>query len=147
MWHEADPRKSAMTLASLNTYKHELLAANSAGIPLLQQHGQDDDNVPTYESRRMHQLINESNWSSDYWEMAGRGHWWEGVMTDGGLPEFLSRYLNDDIPSLPDVPHEFSLIVGNPGDTGPKGGIAIDQLEEPDRYIRTITGTGAIYSF
>jgi hypothetical protein len=133
MWHEADPRKTAMVQASLNTYKHELLIANMRGTPIFQQHGRDDDNVPVYHSRRMHQLVGEEDWWTDYFEIPGKGHWWDGVMTEGALSGFLTHFL-DEQPSIPELPFSFSVVVANPGDTGPRGGIVVDQLEEPDRY-------------
>jgi hypothetical protein len=135
LWHEADPRKTAIVQASLNTYKHELLTPNMRGTPIFQQHGQDDDNVPVYHSRRMHQLVGEEDWWTDYIEVPGKGHWWEGVMTEAWLSGFLTHFLNEQ-PWIPVLPYTFSVVVANPGDTGPKGGIAIDQLEEPDRYAR-----------
>lgn len=136
MWHESDPRKNAIVLASLNSYKHELLAPNVRGTPVLQQHGRDDDNVPVYHSRRMHQLIAEEDWLTEYWEIPHKGHWWEGVMTDSRLPEFLRHHLNDK-PVVPELPDKFSLVVANPADMGSRGGIIVDQLEEPDRYVHT----------
>jgi len=142
MWHEADPRKSAIVLAAMNSYKHELLAPNVRGTPVLQQHGRDDDNVPVYHSRRMHQLIAEEDWLTEYWEIPDRGHWWEGVMTDHGLPEFLTHHLNDK-PVIPALPGKFSLVVANPADMGPRGGIVVDQLEEPDRYHPCIVSVEA----
>lgn len=75
MWHEADPKKMAVILASLNTYKHELLTENMVGTPILQQHGQEDDNVPAFHSRRMSQLVSEAGWETKYWEIPGKGHW------------------------------------------------------------------------
>jgi len=75
MWHESDPKKKSVVFASLNSYKHELLAENMVGTPIIQQHGQDDDNVPVFHSRRMSQLITEAGWKTDYWEIPGRVHW------------------------------------------------------------------------
>lgn len=124
-----------MVLASLNTYNHELLTPNMLGTPILQQHGQDDDNVPVYHSRRMHQLVGEADWLTQYLEIPGQRHWWEGVMTDGALSGFLTRHL-DETPVIPDLPNMFSLVVANPADTGSRGGIVVDQLEEPDRYVQ-----------
>lgn len=132
MWHEADPRKMAIVLASLNNYKHELLAPNVVGTPILQQHGEEDDNVPVYHSRRMHQLIEEAGGSSQYSEISGKGHWWEGVMTEGLLPEFLSLALNEHS-EIPALPKKFSIVVANPANMASRGGIIVDQLEEPDR--------------
>ena len=134
MWHEADPRKSTAVLASLSSYRHELLVPNMLGTPILQQHGQDDDNVPVYHSRRMHQLIGEADWTSQYAEIPGKGHWWDGVMTEEAVSDFLVHHL-DKAPVMPELPARFSLVVANPADTGPRGGIAVDQLEEPDRYV------------
>jgi dipeptidyl aminopeptidase/acylaminoacyl peptidase len=65
----------AIVFASLNTYKNELFTSNMVGTPILQQHGQDDDNVPVFHSRRMSQLVSEAGWTTDYWEIPGRGHW------------------------------------------------------------------------
>lgn len=135
MWHEADPRKSAVVLASLSSYRHELLVPNMLGTPILQQHGQDDDNVPVYHSRRMHQLIGEADWASQYAEIPGKGHWWEGVMTEEAVSEFLVHHLAKS-PVIPELPTRFSLVVASPADTGPRGGIVVDQLEEPDRYVQ-----------
>ncbi|KAA8913215.1 hypothetical protein FN846DRAFT_772479 [Sphaerosporella brunnea] len=135
MWHEAEPRKTAMIQTSLSSYRHELLTANMRGTPIFQQHGQDDDNVPVYHSRRMHQLVGEENWYTDYYEVSGKGHWWEGVMTEGSLSGFLTHFLNEQ-PSIPELPYTFSMVVANPGDTGSRGGIVVDQLAEPDRIGR-----------
>lgn len=73
MWHKADPKKMATISASLNTYKHELLAGNVVGTPILQQHGREDDNVPTPHSRRMPQLVSEVGWETDYRGVPGKG--------------------------------------------------------------------------
>ena len=134
LWHEADPRKTAMVQAALNPYRHELLTANMRGTPILQQHGSDDDNVPVYHSRRMHQLVAEEDWFTDYREIPGRGHWWDGAMTDGELPQFLTYYLDAEKPEIPLLPTKFSVVVASPGNMGARGGIVVDQLEEPDRY-------------
>lgn len=75
LWHESDPKKMSIILASLNSYKHEILSGNIAGTPIIQQHGQEDDNVPVFHSRRMSQLLTETGWTTDYLELPGRGHW------------------------------------------------------------------------
>lgn len=76
MWHETDPRKTAILMASLNSYKHELLVENFAGTPIMQLHGELDDNVPTFHSRRMALLALESGYETEYYEAPGRGHWY-----------------------------------------------------------------------
>ena len=133
MWHEADPRKMAMVLASLNSHKHELLATNLADIPIYQQHGTEDDNVPVFHSRRMHQIIAETGWSSQYSEILGQGHWWKDVMTYGFLAAFLGGNCGSDNTNLPSF-KKVSLVVAGPGS---KGIVVVDQLEEPDRYHST----------
>lgn len=57
---------------------------------------------------------------------------WEGVMAEASLPEFLTFHLNEK-PELPPLPQKFVIIVANPGDMGPRGGIQIDQLESYDQ--------------
>lgn len=135
MWHEVDPRKMAMVFASLNTYRNELLVGNIVGTPVLQQHGQGDDNVPVFHSRRMSQLVCESDWETEYLEIPGQGHWWEGVMTDGRLGSFLEYYLQEK-PEIQTLPDTFSVVVASPADTGARGGIVVDQLEIPDQIGR-----------
>lgn len=75
MWHEADPKKSGLILAAMNSYRHELLVDNFVGTPIMQGHGQLDDNVPTFHSRRMRLLSHEAGWETKYIEFLGRGHW------------------------------------------------------------------------
>ncbi len=119
----------------MNSYRHELLVNNFKGIPVLLQHGNADDNVPAYHSRRMHQLISEAGGSSGYIELPGLGHWFDGVMTTEPLREFYRHHLGKD-PNLPEAPRCFSIVVANPGDMGSRGGIVIDQLITPHDYGR-----------
>jgi len=75
MWREADPRKTSIISAAMNSYRHELLVDNFVGTPIMQGHGQLDDNVPTFHSRRMALLAHEAGWDTDYKEFPGQGHW------------------------------------------------------------------------
>ena len=75
MWHETDPKKSGLTLAAMNSYRHELLVDNYVGTPIMQGHGQLDDNVPAFHSRRMRLLSHEVGWETEYIEFPGREHW------------------------------------------------------------------------
>lgn len=102
------------------------------GKPIFQQHGDNDHNVPAYHSRRMHQLLAEAGGQSEYQEVPGRDHWWEGVATQGRLPELYKEHLEEN-PAIPELPQEFSIVVANPADMGSRGGIKVDQLLEPDR--------------
>ena len=122
---------------SLLNYRHELLVPNLAGIPILQQHGGADDNVPVFHSRRLNQLISRSNGSSRYVELEGKGHWFDGVMTSDSLQDFYDDVLRRKASTaiLPDI---FDFVVPNSGDLGSKGGIHVDQLISPGRlgYIK-----------
>ena len=76
MWHEASPKKMGLVMASLDSYKHELLVENLVGTPILQGHGELDDNVPTFHSRRMSLLVSNAGWQTKYHEFQGKGHWY-----------------------------------------------------------------------
>ena len=113
-------------------YRHELLGENFVGVPVLQQHGSADDNVPAYHSRRMYQLISETRSSSNFTELQGRGHWFEDVMSTEPLREFYEQTLRDGKMNN-SVPHNFSIVVANPASMGSRGGIVIDQLISPNQ--------------
>ncbi|MCJ1399159.1 hypothetical protein MMC11_002361 [Xylographa trunciseda] len=134
-WTEMEPGLMAVLQTSLVSYRHELFIDNFAGIPILQQHGGHDDNVPVYHSRRLRQLIDGSGWSSKYVELSGKGHWFEGIMTTEPMCQFY-----DDIPaagaSKPILPDNFSIVTPSSGDMGTRGGIQIDQLVSPDQLGR-----------
>ncbi len=119
----------------MNSYRHELLVENFGGIPVMQQHGSADDNVPAYHSRRLNQLISQTGGSSKYVELPGLGHWFDGVMTTSPLRDFYEYYLDGE-QSLPELPMQFSIVIANPGDMGSRGGIVVDQLMSPDQYGR-----------
>ncbi len=119
-----------MIRSSLTDYRHELLLANFAGIPILQQHGSADDNVPAFHSRRLRQLISQYGHPSRYIELPGKGHWFDGVMTTTCLRRFYSEVLAN--PSTkPELPYCFDIVTANPADLGSRGGILIDQLISP----------------
>lgn len=105
---------------------------NLAGIPLMRQHGSADHNVPPYHSRRMGELISQTGWSSEYSELEGKGHWFDGVMTTRPLGEFYDRIL-ERTTEKPHIPHHFAVVVANPASTGSRGGVVIDQLMSPNQ--------------
>lgn len=129
-WKPADPRRRAVIEASANSYRHELLASNANGIPIYQQHGSADDNVPAYHSRQMSQLISETGWSSNYSELSGKGHWFETVMTTDGLQKFYRDQLSSSKP-VEKALSMFEVVVANPGDTGSKNGVEVLYLVDP----------------
>ena len=127
-----DPRVNAVLQTSLIGYRHELLVENFAGIPILQQHGGADGNVPVYHSRRMSQLICQSEWTSEYVELPGKGHWFAGTMTTKPLRDFYNSILKSQ-KSLPELPQYFRIIIPSSGVMGSRAGIVIDQLVSPDQ--------------
>ncbi|KAF2688755.1 alpha/beta-hydrolase [Lentithecium fluviatile CBS 122367] len=135
LWQPADPRRTAVISASLNSYRHEMLMPNARGIPVQQQHGEMDDNVPAYNSRLLAQQLFLSGTDSSYNEVPGQNHWWDTVMTTPELVDFYYTQTksNETIPRKLD---EFELVVGDPGDMGSKGGIKVLLLEDPGQYGR-----------
>ena len=118
--------------SSLVDYRHELFIDNFAGIPVLQQHGRTDDNVPVYHSRRMSQLISQSKWTSQYVELPDIGHWFDGVMTTKPLRDFYDSVLSLD-GNNENLPQHFRIIASASGNSGSRAGIIVDQLTSPDQ--------------
>ncbi|KAF2084762.1 hypothetical protein K490DRAFT_75704 [Saccharata proteae CBS 121410] len=137
-WRPMDPRRQAIIRASINTYRHEMLAENCQGIPILEQHGTADDNVPAYHSRLMAQMLSQASAGSDYFEVPDAGHWWDGVMTTDSLKDFYRRHVPQGNATAKSL-QRFTIVVANPGDMGSKGGITVTQLETPDQYGRMDT--------
>jgi len=132
LWHEADPARTAVVQASLTHHRHELLISNAKDIPIMQEHGGADDNVPAYHSRRMSQLIKESSWQSKYFEVAGADHWFDGIMETEPLRQFYRDILSNYSNAIDDE-LKFTLISANPGQTGSKHGFHIKSLIDPGR--------------
>ncbi|OAL55594.1 hypothetical protein IQ07DRAFT_498765 [Pyrenochaeta sp. DS3sAY3a] len=135
LWQPADPRRTAVVSASLNSYRHEMLMNNIRGIPLQQQHGELDDNVPAYNSRLLAQQLYLANTNSSYNEVISQNHWWDTVMTTPELVQFYYKQAdNQDV--LPRRLGDFSIVVGDPGDMGTKGGLRVKYLKDPGQYGR-----------
>jgi predicted esterase len=139
-WRPMDPRRRALLEAATNSSRHELLADNCDGIKIEQQHGQNDDNVPPYESRLMAQLLSETtSTGSAFNELPERGHWFDGVMTTPKLGIFYQQMCEEyqrqeNRPLLSADATEsrnWSVIVGNPADTGPKNGVKLLRVVDP----------------
>lgn len=131
MWQGSDPIILSIIQKSRSSFKHELLLDNTAGIPILQQHGSDDDNVPVYHSRLMHELLEQAQWPSQFIELPGKGHWFEGIMTTPPLLKFYEE--NSASTYRLGVPLVFTLTIPPSGDIGSVYGIHVDQLKSPDR--------------
>ncbi|OQN98295.1 hypothetical protein B0A48_15574 [Cryoendolithus antarcticus] len=142
-WHSAQAGKMAVIQSTLERWRHELLLANAKDIPLLQQHGGADDNVPPYHSRLIHQLLPEAAWHSTYHEIPNMPHWWTGIMTTPQLRSFIEAHLPPNYSSRARE-HEFyhpttldfELVTASPADTDTKRGFKIQLLEVPGRLGR-----------
>lgn len=135
MWSEADPLQNAILRIAQSSFRHELLVENLAELPILQQHGSADDNVPPYHSRLMNSLLAQSGHNVNYTEMLGKGHWFDGTMTTQPLVEFYEANLRRH-DSTTQAPEHFTFVVPNSHDLGSRYGIFIDQLVSPDRLGR-----------
>lgn len=134
LWQNAEASLAAVLEAARSNFKHELLTTNFVGIPILQQHGAEDDNVPAYHSRLMHQLIWEHGQLTQYHEILGAGHWFDGVLTTAPLQEFYNSHVRRS--SSRELLKHFSITFPSSADMGSKGGILVDQLWSPDRFGR-----------
>lgn len=136
MWAEADPGVIMFLQNSMRSFRHELLIPNFKGIPIMQQHGSADNNVPAFHSRRMNQLISQMNEDSAhrYVELKGKNHWYDGVMTTIPLLEFYDILGREA--DWAKLPQKFTIIIANPADMGARGGLLVDQLLSPDQLGR-----------
>jgi hypothetical protein len=125
------PTIRAILDVSLSSYRHELLLENLKGIPILQQHGSIDDNVPPFHSRLLSQLIKQAGSASTYVELQGKNHWFDGIMTTEPLSRFYEQELNGAGDSVQAAPEAFTVVAANPADSGPKFGIEILHLQRP----------------
>ncbi|KAJ5698262.1 hypothetical protein N7462_000267 [Penicillium macrosclerotiorum] len=133
MWQFSDPSLSSVLSRSRSSYRHELLLSNLAGIPIAQQHGSCDNNVPVYHARLMHELLDQIQWPSMYQELPGKPHWFEGVMTTQYLRDFYHVMINKTRKTLEDqLPETFTITIPASGDLGSKAKIQVDQLQSPD---------------
>lgn len=103
----------------------------------MQQHGSADDNVPVFHSRRLSQLIEQTGHPTEYIEMGGKGHWFDGIMTTHSLREFYVKVLGRS-ENGPELPQRFAMVVATPGQMGSRGGVLVDQLDSPDQLGRIV---------
>jgi len=78
-------------------------------------------------------LINEPGWWSEYAEVPGAGHWFEGIMTTSPLQKFYRRILIENQDHNKDVVSSLTIVSANPGDTTSKHGFHITHLADPGR--------------
>lgn len=135
MWSYAEPLKSAVLEIARSSFRHENLAENIANIPILQQHGSQDDNVPPFHSRLMNFLLHLSGAQARYFEIPDKGHWYEGVMTTDPLRQFYRQHWDSRVPGgntkLP-----AASIYPNSADMDSWNGLVVEQLQSPDKLGR-----------
>ena len=139
LWHEAEPRVTQVIQNSLLEFRHELMVENFSGIPVLHQHGSEDDNVPAFHSRRLHQLASENIGvdCSRYIELPGKGHWYEGVMTTPALIDFYNGCLAGEA-HKPALPQDFQIVVARPAGMTFRGGLQVDHLMNSDQLGKVV---------
>ena len=138
-WRTADPGKTAVVQATLNSYRHDLLLDNAKDIPLVLQHGGLDRNAPAYHSRLINERIKEADGVSEYFEIVDMPHYWDGVMTTEHLRDFYKNTLkasHDSADRSSSTLRDFRFMVANPGDMGTKFGVKVLQLDVPGRLGR-----------
>ena len=135
MWQEAPPFLTAVVHNAMSSFKHELLVENTAEIPILLQHGSEDDNVPIYHSRLMNSLLDDVDADANYVELPGKPHWWEGAMTTLPLQNFYHSHLDTKQERM-QPPDTFSVVVPPSMDVGPRWCMHVEQLESPDTFGR-----------
>ncbi|KAK6341052.1 hypothetical protein TWF696_009361 [Orbilia brochopaga] len=140
LWQELEPRALSVLQASMNTYRLDLLVDNLAGVPIFQEHGEADDNVPVFHSRRMFELLHDTTQLIDlhnigYNELPRTGHWFDGIMTYGAMGDFLSKFFEKPR-RLPHLSTSFTVVAGSPGAMSTRGGLQILQLSDPNTFGR-----------
>ncbi|CAG8683090.1 32561_t:CDS:10, partial [Racocetra persica] len=135
-----DPILKGILESSIAEYNNDLYTANLAsivGIPILARAGSDDDNVPPLHSRMLVRLVNEHSGNPQaikLSEIPGKGHWFDKVMSDDLMQEFLDEHLKfNHLNQSDSCPKEFTIILLNPASFGSKCGIQVEQLGIPFR--------------
>jgi predicted esterase len=131
------PKKRAVLDATGASFHAGLLASNAKGIPVLIQHGGEDDNVPVYHSRLMTQLLGEAGVESTFVEVPGQGHWWDGVVTTDVLVDFYKEQFGRAHVER-NVPRRFKVIVANPVDHSGMYGVRVLYLLEYGELGRVV---------
>ncbi|CAG8603717.1 1861_t:CDS:2, partial [Racocetra fulgida] len=122
-----DPILKGILESSIAEYNNDLYTTNLVGIPILARVGSDDDNVPPLHSRMLVRLVNEHSGNPQaikLSEIPGKGHWFDKVMSDDVMQEFLDEHLKiNHLNQSDSCPKEFIIILLNPASFGSKCGI------------------------
>ncbi|KAK5172574.1 uncharacterized protein LTR77_002694 [Saxophila tyrrhenica] len=136
-WHTSDPGREAVVQSALLSYRHELLLENAKDIPVFQQHGNLDDNVPVYHSRLLAQRIQQAGTDSTYFEVPGMGHVWDGMMATEPMSRFFNEQLEVRNVWQAQVPlnlRDFTMVVA--GDMESKNGVKVDSTMVPGKLAK-----------
>ncbi|CAB4492540.1 hypothetical protein RhiirA1_538356 [Rhizophagus irregularis] len=149
-----DPILKGILDSSLAEFNNDLYISNLVNIPILARVGANDNNVPPMHSRQMVRLVNEHSHNSlaiNLSEVINQGHWFDNVMSDNIMQEFMDKYLLissqknftqlissqliDDnlLIKNPILLNKFNITLVNPANFGSKCGIIIEQLIIPFR--------------
>ncbi|CAG8556557.1 9213_t:CDS:10, partial [Ambispora gerdemannii] len=136
---------------------NDLYTSNLTGIPILVRTGSEDDNVPPIHSRSLVRLVDEHSHNNNDNEIKliedpGKGHWFDGVLSDDKIQPFFDKHLyqkdenegaineaefyRNFSKGLFSQKKEFTLTLINPAGCGTKGGVQIEQLETPYRLAK-----------
>lgn len=129
-WHVAEQNR-ILDVARLD-FRNELFVSNLRGIPVLQQHGAEDNNVPIYHSRLMRTYQVNLGFDPIYVEVPGHGHWWDGVLTTDDLQKFYRSQFTRYRGARP-VPSRFEYVVADSANFGSMYGLHVDQLYSHDQ--------------
>ncbi|ORX54950.1 alpha/beta-hydrolase [Hesseltinella vesiculosa] len=129
-----DPLLFGILESSIAEFNNDLHLPNMTGLPVLVRYGADDDNVPPLHSKKYARILNQCNKLPAFVEISevpNQGHWWQSVLNDKLVNQFLTQQIKQPVQKSTDTP--FELVTTNPGTIGPIHGIQIEQLTIPFR--------------
>ncbi|OZJ04129.1 hypothetical protein BZG36_02819 [Bifiguratus adelaidae] len=133
--HYTDPILRGLLESSIAEYDLDVHIGNAKGISVLGRTGSRDDNVPPWHTKSMIRLLNQHTKRHQYKvsEVEGQGHWFSGVLGSSDMMQFLQDEHKAFLDNGGLFPEKFTITCINPGGMGSKGGILIEQLEQPFR--------------
>lgn len=123
--------------SALSPYNNDLHLSNLVGIPCLALHGSADDNVTPRHSRLQAGIVDA--WQAkrghvEVVEVKGKGHWWDGLLREPRVAEFIERVMRAPKRKWDDERNMgFTLTAANPDESGERAGIKIVEVETPGR--------------
>ncbi|TFK25060.1 hypothetical protein FA15DRAFT_687246 [Coprinopsis marcescibilis] len=130
-----DPALRAILETSLTPDDNDLHLSNLVHKPILAVHGGADENVPSWHSRTLVNVLQDlsrelgTDIRSRLKEDPGKGHWYSSVLNNEEVVDFLDKNKDDDS-SIPDA---FTLTVSSPQETGSLYRFVILKLTVPGR--------------